>query len=231
MPAYQLNGFNLYYERSERSARSGPGTAVVYIHGGFASLASRMIPPDSYAWDWENDFAAHFDFVEYERRGCFRSACPDSGYDIPTQTADLEALLDHLQIPSAHLVGSSAGGPIALLFAATRPRRVRSLTLAGSSLKFFRPGNPVTEIVTRLGAILEQEGAQAAFTARPEGVETNFGILWELEEMKTSGMEEAYLARQKRDAARAATLSTEVRLRHFAAELRKIGRASCRERV
>jgi pimeloyl-ACP methyl ester carboxylesterase len=42
------------------------------------------------------------------------------------------ALMDALELPSAHLVGSSMGGAVAYMAAVTAPERTRSLTLAAS---------------------------------------------------------------------------------------------------
>ena len=44
MPDPTLNGFNLHYDRA------GSGPTVVYVHGGFASLATRLTAPDEYAF-------------------------------------------------------------------------------------------------------------------------------------------------------------------------------------
>jgi pimeloyl-ACP methyl ester carboxylesterase len=48
--------------------------------------------------------------------------------------ADIGAMLDHLGEPSAHLVGLSRGGQIALDFALEFPERVRSLTVAAGGV-------------------------------------------------------------------------------------------------
>jgi pimeloyl-ACP methyl ester carboxylesterase len=131
MPYTSIAGCNLFYETG------GEGAPVVYIHGGFASLDTvlRDLKPDD--WGWEHDFAAQFYFIAYDRRGCYRSSSPDSGYDLMTHVHDLIGLLDHLQIGSAHIIGSSAGGPIAVLFAATQPQRTRSLILVGTALDLW----------------------------------------------------------------------------------------------
>ena len=81
MPTVSINSFNLYYDEG------GIGTPVVYVHGGFPCLASALLdlPTDGSDWVWERDFAEHFNFVEYDRRCCFRSSCPESGYDLLDQ--------------------------------------------------------------------------------------------------------------------------------------------------
>ncbi len=73
-------------------------------------------------------------------RGHFRIIAPDlPGYDrstpqvtsgsFPADTAYLRDLLDHLEIPRAHLVAYSRGGGPAIHLAAESPERVASLTL------------------------------------------------------------------------------------------------------
>src|SRR4051794_1774481 len=49
-------------------------------------------------------------------------------YDLGDMTADTLALLDHLDVPRAHVVGMSMGGMIAQTLAARHPARVASLT-------------------------------------------------------------------------------------------------------
>ena len=53
---------------------------------------------------------------------------PDVPYTLKDMSRDVLALLDELQLESAHLVGASMGGMIAQILAATKRKRVRSLT-------------------------------------------------------------------------------------------------------
>lgn len=126
MPFAQLNWTCLYYESA------GRGAPVVFVHGGFPSLATRHEGFGTWQWAWECDFAARFHFVWYDRRGCWRSQSPSHDYQLENQAQDLARLLDHLHIDAAHVIGSSAGGPIAIAFAALWPERTRSLLLAGT---------------------------------------------------------------------------------------------------
>ncbi|HEY7357760.1 MAG TPA: alpha/beta hydrolase [Ktedonobacterales bacterium] len=153
MPYAHVNGCDLYYEAG------GQGAPVVFVHGGFPTLASTLDDFSQWTWTWEQDFAESFQFLWYDRRGCYRSSVPTNGYDLENQALDLASLLDALQLSSAHVVGSSAGGPIGLLFAALYPRRVRSLILAGTGINFFQMGDPVSDLIRHLITILDTEGA------------------------------------------------------------------------
>ena len=141
MPRVSLNAVDLHYQRG------GAGPPVVFVHGGFSDARMAVADPGDWQWTWELDFAARFDFVWYDRRGCHHSSCPPDGYDLENQARDLELLLDHLGLADAHLVGSSAGGPIGVLFASTRPERVRSLVLVGTAAQLWPPGDPDAALI------------------------------------------------------------------------------------
>jgi len=81
----------------------GAGRPVVLIHGWPLSARS-----------WENQVpalvAAGYRVVAYDRRGFGASSQPWAGYDYDTFAADLSALLEHLDLRGATLVGFSMGG-------------------------------------------------------------------------------------------------------------------------
>lgn len=216
MPYAHVNEVDLYYEVG------GQGAPVIYIHGGFPSLASKLEDFSQWHWTWESDLASAFRFIWYDRRGCYRSSMPSSGYDLENQDRDLIALLDFLHLPSAHVIGSSAGGPISLLLAALYPDRVLSLTLDGTGLNMFPVGDPVREPILHLIATLQQEGAEAAYASRPAGIETSLGPLWLADEMRACGEYEEFQEEQQRLTHQAQTLSLSERVHYFAVELRSI---------
>ncbi len=81
----------------------GVGKPVVLIHGW--PLSGRS---------WENQVpalvAAGFRAITYDRRGFGESSQPWGGYDYDTFAADLDALMRHLELRDATLVGFSMGG-------------------------------------------------------------------------------------------------------------------------
>lgn len=207
MPYTPINGFDLYYEAG------GQGMPVIFVHGGFPSLASTINDFSPWNWTWESDFAESFHFIWYDRRGCYRSSCPDSGYDVENQALDLASLFDTLHIPSAHVIGSSAGGPISLTFASLYPHRVRSLTLAGTGIDLFPVNDPVSDLIRLLITILENEGAEAAFARRPSGVETS---------LEARGRYAEFQEKEQRLALQVQTMPKAERERYFAVELRSM---------
>ena len=71
--------------------------------------------------------------VRYDPRGHGRSPVPPGPYDLPDLAEDVVALLDRLDVGSAHYVGLSLGGMTGMALAAAHPERVRSLVLCCTS--------------------------------------------------------------------------------------------------
>lgn len=72
------------------------------------------------------EVSRHATVVSYDRRGFGDSAPGTSSF---SHLQDLRSVLDHLQIAKAWLVGSSAGGKLALDAALSMPERVAGLVL------------------------------------------------------------------------------------------------------
>jgi pimeloyl-ACP methyl ester carboxylesterase len=106
---------------------AGRGDALVFIHG--FSLDHRM---------WDDQFevlAQHYQVIRYDLRGFGQSAPPEGQrYD---HADDLKALLDHLGIAQAHLIGLSLGGWVATNFVLAHPEATRSLVLVDSVIEGF----------------------------------------------------------------------------------------------
>jgi pimeloyl-ACP methyl ester carboxylesterase len=112
-----LNGARIHYERS------GAGLPVLLIHAGIAD--SRMWEPQASA------FAKRFDMIRPDLRGFGDTALPPAPY---SGIDDLVALLDHLQIDRAHVIGCSMGGTLAIDLALEHPKRVERLVLVAAGV-------------------------------------------------------------------------------------------------
>ena len=104
----------------------GRGVPVVFLHSGTGS-----------SQNWEHQIpaftAAGYRFIAYDRRGWGRSVSVPAGAQAGTDVDDLQALMDHLGIERFHLVGTAAGGFVALDYALSYPKRLRSLVMANST--------------------------------------------------------------------------------------------------
>jgi len=122
MPEFQsADGFSLYYEEH------GTGTPILFVHefGGDYRSWHLQVPVLSQS----------FRCITYSARGFHPSVVPEdrAQYGQRHSTGDVLALMDHLGLAKAHLVGTSMGSFTSLDFALTHPDRVISVTLVGHS--------------------------------------------------------------------------------------------------
>ena len=102
---------------------AGPGPTIVLLHSGvndrraWAETAPRLLDP--------------YAVVAYDRRGFGQSPL---GTDPFSHVDDLRVVLDAQQVERAWLVGSSAGGRVALDAALTFPERVAGLVLLAPAI-------------------------------------------------------------------------------------------------
>jgi pimeloyl-ACP methyl ester carboxylesterase len=116
------------------------GTPVVYLHGTPDSRLAR--PPDTLT------AAAGVRLVAVDRPGAGDSD-PNPAARLTSLGADVAALLDHLAVPRAILLGWSAGGLFALAAATTLGDRVAGVGLIASLPPVEAYGAP--EVVAALG--------------------------------------------------------------------------------
>jgi pimeloyl-ACP methyl ester carboxylesterase len=118
MPTVPIEGGELHY--SER----GSGPPLVCVHGGW--LNER-------AWDAQVErFAEEFRVVTFDLRGHGRTGSTETRrYSIELFRADLERLLDRLDIDRPILCGLSIGGMVVQSFLDSHPDRARGAVIAG----------------------------------------------------------------------------------------------------
>lgn len=112
----ESGGERLYFECV------GDGDPLVLCHGAGGNHAIW--------WQQVPVFAGRRRVLTWDHRGFGRSTDRAGASGPATAVSDLRAILDHVGIERAHLVGQSMGGWTALGFALAQPGRVRSLVLA-----------------------------------------------------------------------------------------------------
>ena len=100
----------------------GHGEAVLLIHGAFISDALSLIACEAALTERNR-------VIWYRRRGYGGSDPVSAPFSIAEQAGDAQALLEHLGVEWAHVVGHSGGGVIATELALQAPQLVRSLVV------------------------------------------------------------------------------------------------------
>ena len=124
----ETNGARIAYDID------GSGEPVVLIHAGIANRSQ-----------WNAQVEALKDayrVIRYDTRGFGETETDAVEF---SNRADIAALLDHLGEPSAHLVGMSRSGSIALDFAIEFPDRVRTLVVAAGGVGGYQSPNGTPE--------------------------------------------------------------------------------------
>ncbi len=115
----RVDGAVLHYEVC------GQGPAIVFAHGLGGSHLSW--------WQQVAHFARTHTCVTFAHRGFAPSALAEGRPDPARFADDLAALLDHLSIGRAHLVGQSMGGWTVLEYGLRHPQRTGSMVLSATT--------------------------------------------------------------------------------------------------
>ena len=116
MTVAEASGVRIAWERR------GSGPPLLLIHGlGYAR------------WGWEpvaDKLAEAYEVLLFDNRGIGESDAPPGPYSVAAMAGDAGAVLDAAGLESAHVLGTSLGGMVALQFAVDQPDRVDRLVLA-----------------------------------------------------------------------------------------------------
>jgi pimeloyl-ACP methyl ester carboxylesterase len=115
-----VRGFNMYYETY------GQGEPLLIIHGNGGSIK-----------DFENQipfFSKHYRVILADNRSHGKSIDTRDSLSYEMMADDFAALLDHLKIDSANVIGWSDGGINGLLLASRHPKKVKKMAVTGASL-------------------------------------------------------------------------------------------------
>src|SRR3979409_289496 len=117
----EVNGINLYYETH------GSGRPLILLHGGLGS--GEMFGPVL------SLLAERHQVVAVDLQGHGRTADIDRPIDVRLMAGDIAALIDHLHLATADVVGYSLGGGVALQTAAKYPTKVRRLVMVSANVR------------------------------------------------------------------------------------------------
>lgn len=117
----QINGVDYHVETH------GSGEPLLLLHGFSGSGTNWAAQVEA--------FAPHFNVITVDLPGHGHTASPadPARYGVEYVAADLVVILDALGFPSAHLLGYSMGGRLALYTALYAPRRINRLILESAS--------------------------------------------------------------------------------------------------
>jgi len=148
MPRERVGDVELYYEMS------GHGDDTVAFVNGVAMTAQSWAPV-------RQSFEPHFRCILHDTRGQLLSEKPAADYTMEMHAEDLKKLLDHLGVRRVHLVGTSYGAEIAMIFAYTWPDTVKTLhVITGTS-----EVDDLMRAATESWAVGAKYGAEAFFSA------------------------------------------------------------------
>ena len=109
-----VNGLKMYYEIH------GSGDPVVLLHGSFMTITNNWT-------GWIGELSKTRKVIAVEMQGHGRTADIKRDFSYENLADDVAALLDHLKIPSADLIGYSMGGGVAMQCAIRHPDKVRKV--------------------------------------------------------------------------------------------------------
>ncbi|MCP9748827.1 alpha/beta fold hydrolase [Lacihabitans sp. CS3-21] len=115
-----IRGINLYYETY------GQGKPLLLIHGNGGSIR-----------DWRYQipyFSKTYKVIAVDSRAQGKSQDSSDVLNYEMMADDFDALLTHLKIDSAYVIGWSDGGINGLLLAIRHPEKVKKLAITGANL-------------------------------------------------------------------------------------------------
>jgi len=119
LPYATLNDIRVHFETY------GGGDPVLLLSG---------LGAPAVGWIYQvRDLSTRYHVITLDNRGVGETESPvELEYGTGQLAEDARALLDHLGVERAHVVGASMGGTIAMELAIRHPARVRSLALCGT---------------------------------------------------------------------------------------------------
>jgi pimeloyl-ACP methyl ester carboxylesterase len=128
----------------------GEGDPIFLVHGFASSKNVNWVYPG-----WVSELRKDGRrVIALDNRGHGESAklYDPAQYDIATMASDVIALMDHLAIPRADIMGYSLGSRMAAVLAHDEPQRLRSAVLGGIGIGLIEGGGPGENVAVALEA-------------------------------------------------------------------------------
>jgi len=111
-----VNGLRMYYEIHG----NGSGEPLVLLHGSYMTITNNWT-------GWIGELSKSRKVIAVEMQGHGRTADINRDFSYENLADDIAALLDHLKIARADLLGYSMGGGVAMQVAIRHPEKVRKV--------------------------------------------------------------------------------------------------------
>lgn len=171
------------------------GEPILLVHGFASTHAVNWVFPQ-----WVKTLTeAGYRVVAFDNRGHGRSQkfYDPASYSVPQMAEDARALLDHLDIEAADVMGYSMGARIAAFLAESHPTRVRSAILGGLGPHLVDGGGLPPHILAAMEApSLEslENPKERMFRAFAEATKSDLAALAACARGSRQGLEEKHLA-------------------------------------
>lgn len=117
-----VNGLKMYYEIH------GSGEPLVLLHGAFMAVTND--------WrDWVNELSKTRKVIAVEMQGHGRTGDIDRDITYENLSDDIAALVEHLRITHADVVGYSLGGGVAIQTALRHPEKVQKVVSISAPIR------------------------------------------------------------------------------------------------
>jgi pimeloyl-ACP methyl ester carboxylesterase len=128
----------------------GEGEPIILVHGFASSRNVNWVYP---AWVSELKKNGRR-VIAFDNRGHGDSGklYDAAAYDIGTMAGDISALMDHLNIARADVMGYSLGSRMTAVLAQRQPQRLRSVILGGIGIGLIEGGGPGENVAAALEA-------------------------------------------------------------------------------
>jgi pimeloyl-ACP methyl ester carboxylesterase len=172
MPTFKHDNLDFYF------VDEGEGEPIVLVHGFASNLEINWVFPN-----WVSTLRkAGRRVIALDNRGHGRSSKPHDpkAYGLPTMSADVLALLDHVEVERADYLGYSMGGRIGMLLALTHPVRIRSAILGGIGASLITGpgrGDHIVAALEALNAAAVDDPIARSFRVFADGTKSDLAAL------------------------------------------------------